>query len=252
MVYSYMMGFASLCVIACLFKICWRPVQCYNDCATMCGCPELTRTEQVSPSPTEPSPASRRAPQRVALQTWLGEAEQKRKDALLRRKKAHALPTQLIAPKGDLESGDTNACPICLEPLLPGESTPVLKCGHEFHTSCIVSWAAANDPAACAVCRLPLWDEEQSTELEPPGRDPPPAVAPSAPGAPSLPASRRRDTREGMVAQLDPSFLVQLDPERDPSLSPSRGPGGAQEGPGAAPAQSPPGPACAPARQGIG
>ena len=49
------------------------------------------------------------------------------------------------------EKEEINECTICLEDLDKNSSVSVLKCGHEFHTSCIKDWMKIKK--TCPICR---------------------------------------------------------------------------------------------------
>lgn len=52
---------------------------------------------------------------------------------------------------------DCEVCAICQEEKQHGEAVFKLKCGHSFHTSCIVAQCASGDPL-CPLCRKPISD----------------------------------------------------------------------------------------------
>lgn len=42
-------------------------------------------------------------------------------------------------------------CPICLQSKRWFQETRILKCGHKFHTDCIINWSNINQ--TCPICR---------------------------------------------------------------------------------------------------
>mmetsp|Transcript_20642 Transcript_20642/g.61775 ORF Transcript_20642/g.61775 Transcript_20642/m.61775 type:complete len:201 (-) Transcript_20642:167-769(-) len=63
----------------------------------------------------------------------------------------------LEAP-GEADESDGVLCAICLEPVVAPQLCGTLRCGHEFHATCVEQWwrVAPGDPGrspACPVCR---------------------------------------------------------------------------------------------------
>jgi hypothetical protein len=61
---------------------------------------------------------------------------------------------------GNLESGNSVACSICLGDLEPGDIFKTTPCNHSFHESCLQKWLLASmckwKAQSCAVCRRDL------------------------------------------------------------------------------------------------
>ena len=49
-------------------------------------------------------------------------------------------------------SGDENACAICLNEMVVGEEARILQCKHLFHKQCVDEWLRVN--ATCPTCRM--------------------------------------------------------------------------------------------------
>lgn len=80
-----------------------------------------------------------------------------------------------IIADGDVEQGLGAAavCPVCIDPLVPGQEISRLPCGdglHVLHLACLRMWVEAAAHPQCPVCRFDL------TALVPPA----PAVRPEA------------------------------------------------------------------------
>lgn len=55
------------------------------------------------------------------------------------------------------------SCPICLNGFRRGEMKTIVKCEHEFHNKCLLSWLDAQNAygteRSCPLCRFPLEKE---------------------------------------------------------------------------------------------
>lgn len=56
-------------------------------------------------------------------------------------------------------------CPICLAKLGHMDETSKLKCGHQFHASCIYRWLDQKNTCPC--CRKPVRDQVVEVEYDP-------------------------------------------------------------------------------------
>ena len=54
----------------------------------------------------------------------------------------------------DIESGECEPCPICLDALEEGQTVLDIPCGHLFHEHCLRTWM--NRASACPLCRQPF------------------------------------------------------------------------------------------------
>ena len=50
-------------------------------------------------------------------------------------------------------------CAICLQPKRFYQGTRTLKCGHRFHTECIMKWTEVD--CTCPVCREPVLQQRE-------------------------------------------------------------------------------------------
>lgn len=61
-----------------------------------------------------------------------------------------SLPSHAITAEQAQAHGD-EACPICLEKLLEGQTARTVPCGHMFHADCIEPWTETT--RLCPICR---------------------------------------------------------------------------------------------------
>lgn len=66
----------------------------------------------------------------------------------------------LYQKTNEIIPSERQPCAICFEPMLERSDSAKLRCGHYFHSACIVPWLTQNlrDPF-CPLCRASLKDE---------------------------------------------------------------------------------------------
>ena len=58
-----------------------------------------------------------------------------------------------------------NQCSICYDDVSSTSNIATTKCGHRFHTSCLIMWITSNTNKNCPVCRMKLIDEEEEEHI---------------------------------------------------------------------------------------
>ena len=54
------------------------------------------------------------------------------------------------------DDNNSNMCPICIENFVNNDIIIKLKCGHNYHKTCITGWITTNANNPCPYCRVPI------------------------------------------------------------------------------------------------
>ncbi|KAI3856515.1 hypothetical protein MKW92_022521 [Papaver armeniacum] len=61
------------------------------------------------------------------------------------------------------ESGESDACSICLDDFIDKEEVMLMRCGHEFHSGCLLRWFEGK--SSCPLCRRSIVQTSSNEEL---------------------------------------------------------------------------------------
>ncbi|XP_026408997.1 E3 ubiquitin ligase BIG BROTHER-related-like [Papaver somniferum] len=61
------------------------------------------------------------------------------------------------------ESGNSDACSICLDDFIDKEEVMLMRCGHEFHSGCLLRWFEGK--SSCPLCRSSIVQNSNNEEV---------------------------------------------------------------------------------------
>jgi len=112
---------------------------------------------------------------------------------------AGAIPGFDVDEKNVKEAKETT-CPICAEPIAPGQTLCALDCGHLFHPACIQDWVHSNP--SCPMCRETVLERVRGDPEDEPEPESAPESDAEGEGEPPREADESEESGAGAGARF--------------------------------------------------